>query len=342
MNSSAFPAQFPGPPRFVATASEHAKISFMRTDQPFSSLQSSGLEAYLAAIRRLPVLSAEDLEETCRRAAAGDRKAQEQIVLAHLGLVVRLAFFYSGYGLPLADLVAEGNLGLLRAAELFDPRFRTPFSVYASVWIKQRLHRAITAQARVVRIPVWRSQRLRKLDRLHADLSLELGRDADLADLAGRLGISEGEVARMASDRIRMEDLENVPEALLAAEDSHPTKRLSGEELREEIIACLQGLDDTELQIVARKFGLLDREPESYREMAPRFGRSREWIRRIGESALAKLRSSLAAAGNLPRAVVEARRKKARARLRALSAKAGTRMSVFQMMLMQWLEPLIL
>ncbi len=289
-----------------------------------------------------PPLTDEEAAKIFQSARQGDAAARERIVLAHLGLVTRIAFQYSGFGLPLADLISEGNLGLLRAAELFDPRFGVAFSTYASVWIKQRMHRAITAQARAVRIPVWRSQRLRKLDRLHAELNAELGRHADWADLAERLGLEEGVVERMANERLSVENLDEVSEGALPDPGNHPAQEMARRELLEEVAACLHGLDDTELQIVARKFGLLDEAPESYREMASRFGRSREWIRRIGEGAVAKLRASLATIGNVPRGLVAARRRQARERLRELAEKSGApaRMSIFQMVLMQVLEPL--
>lgn len=311
--------------------------------RPFTSLQSEGLERYLSEVRELPHLTKDEEQEVFLAAMGGDQDARERIVLAHLGLVTRIAFQYAGYGLPMADLVSEGNLGLLRAAELFNPQFGIAFSTYAAVWIKQRMHRAITAQAHAVRIPVWRSQRLRKLDRLHDELNAELGRDAELTDLADRLGVAEDAIERMAKDRLTVEGLEEAPEAALQADIPHPAQQLSRQELLEEVAACLSGLDDTELQIVARKFGLLDEVPESYREMAPHFGKSREWIRRIGEGAMAKLRSSFDTVGNVPRALVAARHRKAQERLRELATKAGApaKMSVFQMVLMQWLEPLI-
>lgn len=312
------------------------------TARPFAQLESGSLETYLAEIQRLPALPAQEATEIYRRAAEGDIASRERIVLAHLSLVVRLAFRYSGYGLPMADLVSEGNLGLLRAAELFDPRHGLAFSTYAGVWIKQRIHRAITSQARAVRIPVWRSQRLRKLARLHEELNAELGRDTELTDLAGRLGIPPDAVERIAAERLTIESLAEAGD--LPAGDPHPAQRLSGEELHEEIAACLQGLDDTELQIVARKFGLLNEEPESYREMAPRFGRSREWIRRMGEHALAKLKSSLKTAGSLPRALIASRKRKVADRLKKLSRESRevpAKLSVWNMALMQGLEPLI-
>lgn len=310
--------------------------------------QQVGLEAYLSDIRDLPKLPDTEAAEIFRRAAAGDRAILERIVLANLSLVVGISFKYTGYGLPLTDLISEGNLGLLRAAELFNPKLGVKFSTYASVWIKQRIHRAITAQARVVRIPVWRSQRLRKLDRLHAELNAELGKEAGFSELAERIGLSEESVAELTADRIYVDSLEtgDGPDWMNATVDEEavlPGEQLSKTELMEEITACLDGLDDTELQIVNLKFGLLDKEPVSYREMAPRFGKSREWIRKIGEGALAKIKASLHAAGDMPRVLVEKRQKNVRGRLETLSAKKAEvpKLSLLKMALIQWSEPLI-
>src|SRR5436190_24052208 len=146
------------------------------------------LDTYLREVAAMPQLSDEEAVAIGARACAGDAVAQRQLVEANLRLVVRIAHQYSGLGLPLADIISEGNIGLLRAAELYNPKFGTKFTTYASVWIKQRIHRAITKQARSVRIPVWRSQRLRKLARLNDALSSELGRPASSDDLAERLG----------------------------------------------------------------------------------------------------------------------------------------------------------
>ena len=118
----------------------------------------SALDAYLREINTIPMLDEEELAEAGKRASKGDVAAQEQLVRTHLRLVVSIAHQYAGYGLPLADIVAEGNIALIRAAELYNPKFGTKFTTYASVWIKQRIHRAITKLARAVRIPVWRSR----------------------------------------------------------------------------------------------------------------------------------------------------------------------------------------
>ncbi len=311
--------------------------------------RQDGIEIYLRELQQFTPLSEEEAPELFRLASTGDAVAQERILLAHLSLVTRIAYKYTGYGLPLADLISEGNLGLLRAVELYDSSFGVAFSTYAGVWIKQRIHRAITAQAQVVRIPVWRSQRLRKLDRLHEELNSELGRDSTLTDLADRIGLSSRDLESIAADRVQVNSLDVTDESGALTLDlpddaASPGDLLSHTELHEEIISALDGLDDTELQILSLKFGLMNEKAESYREMAPRFGRSREWIRRMGEQALTKVSSSLRAAGALPRALIQKRRDKTRQRLEALARKRASlpvRVSLFQMVLMQEMTPIL-
>lgn len=308
-------------------------------------LRDDSLERYLADLREIPAIPPDDLSALFSAAAGGDETARERIVLAHLPLVVRIACQYAGYGLPLSDLVSEGNLGLCRAAELFEPRFGVAFSTYAGVWIKQRMHRAITAQAHAVRIPVWRSQRLRRLDRLHEALTAELGREATTGELAERIGLEETRLEEIAADRLAISSLsdpEGANEVLSLPDPAapNPGDRLGTDELREEIIAALHGLTDEELRVIGLKLGLLDDEPLSYREMAPRFGRSREWVRRIGEGALAKAAESLRKAGDLPRRLVRRRRDRAKKRLEALATKTAP-LSLPPAALMPWLEPIL-
>jgi len=222
-------------------------------------------------------------------------------VRGHLRLVVKIARQYIGFGLAISDLVAEGNLGLLRAAEIYDPKFGTRFLTYATVWIRQRIHRAITAQARVVRIPVWRSQRLRKWCRVQEELSAQLGRPAREEEVAGKLGLELNTLWELQGDRIEVismdaytygneEDGKTFAECLADDAAQHPAERLGKEELREEVLACLADLDDREIQVLALKFGLCTANATSSRELGRKLGVSHEWVRRIAELALVKVR----------------------------------------------------
>jgi RNA polymerase primary sigma factor len=287
---------------------------------------SAAMESYLRDLAEMPELGDGEDAALAERAAAGDIGAREQLVKGHLRMVVRIARQYERFGLPLADLVAEGNLGLLRAGELFEPKFGLRFSTYASFWIKQRMQRAITSQARSVRIPVWKSQRLRKLARLHDDLNAELGRDATARELAARLGIPEQDLASIEGDRIEVASLDapvGEGEQSLAGmlkDDSHthPSEGMARAELVDEIIDCLHDLDDRELGILSLKFGLDGGDEESFREMSRRFGLSREWVRQIADGAMAKIKKALSVARRDPGAA--ARRQSVKDRIRRLAA----------------------
>ncbi|MEO8350418.1 MAG: sigma-70 family RNA polymerase sigma factor, partial [Chthoniobacteraceae bacterium] len=158
--------------------------------------------AYQRDLARMPVLTDEEMTVLGQRAVQGDLQAQETLIQANLVLVAKIARRYADFGLPVADVIAEGNLGLVRAAQLYDPKFGTRFTTYAAVWVKQRIHRALTKHARTVRIPVWRSQRLRKLTRCNDALSAELGRTATADELAERLGIWREQIAELEADRV--------------------------------------------------------------------------------------------------------------------------------------------
>jgi RNA polymerase sigma factor (sigma-70 family) len=292
----------------------------------------SALDAYLNDVSRLPLMTDEEAAQAGARACKGEVDAQEQLVKAHLRLVVRIAHHYAGFGLPLADLIAEGNLALMRAAELYNPKFGTKFTTYASVWVKQRIHRAITKQARAVRIPVWRSQRLRKLARLNDQLSAELGRVATEDELAERLGLTAEQMAELQGDRLEVVSLDapaqpgetdgrTLSDTFADESFIDPAARLGREEIIEEIMACLHDLDDRELEILSLKHGFHPHGQLSFRELGRRLGVSHEWVRRIAELAVVKIRRALDGQRGMP---VDQRRRlkdKVLARLKKLAAR---------------------
>lgn len=264
----------------------------------------SALNAYLGDVAHMPIPSETEILALAEKACAGDVDSQEALVKGHLRLVVKIANQYAGFGLPLADLISEGNIGLIRAAELFNPKFGTRFLTYASVWIKQRIHRAITSQAKAVRIPVWRSQRLRKLMRIHDELASQLGRSATHEELAERLGLSPEELAELQGDKIEVLSIDSplngndsgegetrkIADLLPDSGAPLPGAQLTTDEVHSELMACLSDLNDRELQVLSHKFGLKVEEPLSFRELGRRMGVSHEWVRRIAELAIVKVR----------------------------------------------------
>jgi RNA polymerase primary sigma factor len=300
--------------------------------RPSKSARSdwSALDSYLRDVNAQTVPCEEGDVSDRLQAKKPERDRCERLVLANLRLVVRIAREYAGFGLPLADLVAEGNLALIRAAELYDPSFGTKFHNYASVWIRQRIHRAITKQARSVRIPIWRSQRLRKLAKVNDELGVELGHVPSEAELADRLGLSEDDLSDLLADKIEVLSLdaptntddtdagswvERLPDETTPSPDS----AMDGAVLMDEAIASLHELDQRELEIVAMKHGLHPQGEMSYRQLAPTLGVSHEWVRRIAQYALVKARRALESVRGLPAPVREARANGVRARIRAFA-----------------------
>lgn len=305
------------------------RVQTMKSTDNNDSGNWNSLSSYLREISAEPQLSEDELRTTTALAAGGDVAAQERLVRSHLRLVVTLARQYAGYGLPVADLVSEGNIGLIRAAQLYDPKFGTKFSTYAAVWIKQRIHRCITMQARSVRIPVWRSQRLRKVARLNDELSATLGRAPTDGELATRLGVSEEELSEAQGDRLQVSSLD----AAIDPHDSDPLEAihrmadentpdaisaLTQQELHDELVAALHDLDDRELEVVGSKFGLGNQQTRSFREIGRMLGKSHEWIRRIAELAIVKLRRAMESVSSLPGRERQRRRGVVKARLQKL------------------------
>lgn len=263
------------------------------------------LDSYLYEIDSAPLLSPEDEHELADRIAAGDAAARDRMVRANLRLVVNLARRYAGRGLPMEDLIAEGNLGLLRAVEGYDPTAGTRFSTYASFWIKQSIRRALSMTGRVVRLPHYVGGLIAKWRQVTAAMNDELGRAPSEDEVAGRLGLSAGE-RRAVKKGLRVnasfqssDDAEG-PAGLaelvadgraVAADD-----RLALIEDLELAIGSLNRLDEREVTVLRLRFGLGDDEPRTLQEVGERIGCTRERARQIERDALAKLRGCVPAA----------------------------------------------
>jgi RNA polymerase primary sigma factor len=263
----------------------------------------SSLQAYLDSIGRYPLLTSEEEVKLAKRIKKGDRAAREQMVAANLRLVVKIAKEYNGYGLPLEDLISEGNIGLVRAVEKFDPKHGTKFSTYASWWIKQAVRRAIANQSKTIRVPVHVADKIQKLRRMGHRLTEELGREPDDAELAEELEISESKVAQLRCAGLQPLSLD----AAVGTEDEtatlaeiigdenavDPSKKLTDENMQETVMAALSVLNERELKIISLRFGLDGQKELTLADIGKKFKVTRERIRQLQNSALSKLQKRI-------------------------------------------------
>jgi RNA polymerase primary sigma factor len=248
------------------------------------------LEFYLRGIDVTEMLSRREECELAARIAEGDPIARDHMVRANLRLVVHIAKAYRGRGLPLEDLVAEGNLGLIRAAEDFDGRIGARFSTYASHWIKQSIRAALCNRAAMIRLPVHAGQLLSQWRRAAAALERRLGREPSFDDIAGSMGLAEGQ-RRTIEQALRTRRLSGAGEEQLETADPavRGTEAMEESEEREDLRRRLMRLDTTERSIIALRYGLDGGEPMTLREIGQRLGYTREWVRKIEVRALKAL-----------------------------------------------------
>lgn len=259
----------------------------------------NSLQAYLDSIGRYTLLTAEDEVRLARRIRKGDKKAKDLMTASNLRLVVKIAKEYNGYGLPLGDLISEGNIGLMRAVEKFDPKHGTKFSTYASWWIKQAVRRAIANQSKTIRVPVHVADKIQKMRRMGHRLAEELGREPDDAELAEELAVSVSKVSQWRTAGLQPlsldasagpdEDTPSLGEVIgdQAAED--PAKRLTDENMYDTVSAALSVLNERELQIISLRFGLDGNKELTLADIGKKFRVTRERIRQLQNSALSKL-----------------------------------------------------
>ena len=260
------------------------------------------LDLYLNEIGRVPLLTHAELLELAMRHGAGDADARRRIILANLRLVVYVARPYRTRGLPMLDLIEEGNLGLIAAVDRFEPERGLRFSTYATIWIRQAILRGIAEQARSVRIPVQMFQQMHRYLRAERLLRARLGGEPALAELARELGISSGRVERLAALAASLKSLDDSTgvEAFdqLSAEDLGEPP-LSVEQLvdrqlqHEQLDRLLRGLGPREEQILRIRYGFHDGVGRTLAQTGEHFGITRERVRQIESRALGKLRDAL-------------------------------------------------
>ena len=257
---------------------------------------------YLREIGKIPLLSAEEELKLAHEVVAGDQKAKDKMAEANMRLVVSIAKRYSGRGLDFLDLIQEGNTGLLRAVEKFDPDKGFKFSTYATWWIRQAITRAIADQARTIRIPVHMVETINKLLRTQRRMTQELNREPTIEELAKELEMEPEKVEyviKIKQDITSLdagvgrdgEDEDSTLGEFIEDEDSQtPEESATSQLLKEQVQSVLSTLSDREQKIIKMRFGLENGKSHTLEEVGQEFAVTRERIRQIEAKALAKLR----------------------------------------------------
>lgn len=270
-------------------------------DQTYlDDIADDSVRLYLREIGKIPLLSAEEELELAHRVVAGDKDAKDKMAEANMRLVVSIAKRYVGRGLDLLDLIQEGNTGLLRAVEKFDPDKGFKFSTYATWWIRQAITRAIADQARTIRIPVHMVETINKLLRTQRRLTQELNREPTNDEIAKAMDLEVDKVEHIMKIKqdissldasIRDDEEESVLADFIEDEEAvSPEQSATTQLLKEQVKGMLGALTEREQKILKLRFGLEDGKQHTLEEVGQEFSVTRERIRQIEAKALAKLR----------------------------------------------------
>jgi len=269
----------------------------------FADENDSGIKIYLREIGLTPLLTREEEVKLARRIKKGDQAARQHMIKANLRLVVKIAHDYSNLGLPLLDLISEGNIGLMKAVERFDPKKGGKLSTYAAWWIKQSIKRALANQSKTIRLPVHLVDKIARMRRISTQLAEEFGREPTDEELAEELNISAAKVAQLRTAAIRPASLD----AAVGGEDdsvslgdligdesaTDPHQMLSDKNLKGSIGDVMHILDERELKIITARFGLDGKRELTLEEVGKKFKVTRERIRQLQNIALKKLKRAL-------------------------------------------------
>ncbi len=257
------------------------------------------LQLYLREIGKTPLLTREQENKLAAQVQRGSKRAREQMIKANLRLVVKISHDYANFGMPLLDLINEGNIGLMKAVERFNPRKGAKLSTYAALWIKQSIRRALSNQSKTIRLPVHIVDKVHKMNRDVQKLTERLGREPNDAELAKSLDISTAKVASLRKLGVSPISLD----APIGDEDDSrfgdivqdegamtPYELLRVKTMRQEIREHVKYLDPREAEILTLRFGLDGQSPRTLEQVGTRFKVTRERVRQIQEIALRKLR----------------------------------------------------
>jgi RNA polymerase primary sigma factor len=272
------------------------------TRRKSSTAVQTPLETYLREINETALLTADDEQVLALAIGRGDTRARDRMVRANLRLVVNIARGYTGKGLNLQDLIEEGNLGLLRAVEGFDPAMGTRFSTYASYWIKQSIKRALINSAKTIRIPAYMVELLSKWRRATARLTEELGRTPTPEEIARVLGLQRKKLPiikkaiRIYNSTPQTDQTEagwSLGEMIMDENLKTPEDEMLAQDNLSHVLRMLKTMDAREATVLRMRFGLDDQEPRTLKEIGESLGLTRERVRQIETEALGKLAAGL-------------------------------------------------
>ena len=286
----------------LQVASELEEIKKARKKRTSSSSLQSPLETYLREINETALLNAQEEKDLARAIAKGDVRARDRMVRANLRLVVNIARGYTGKGLGLQDLIEEGNLGLLRAVEGFDPDVGTRFSTYASYWIKQSIKRSLINSAKTIRIPAYMVELLSKWRRASVRLADELRRNPTPEEVARLLGLPKRklpiikkaiQIYNSTPQTDQSDSGWSLSEMVTDDRTRNPADTLLENDVLRHVKSMLGDLSEREASVLKMRFGLENTEPHTLKEIGEQLGLTRERVRQIETEALKKLGEGL-------------------------------------------------
>ncbi len=274
-----------------------------RDVRDLNSTEKSAIKLYLGEIGRISLLKPAEEVELARRIKIGDDEARIEMIQANLRLVVKIAHDYSNFGLPLLDLISEGNIGLIKAVERFDPEKGGKLSTYAAWWIKQSIKRALANQSKTIRLPVHLVDKIAKMRKIALLLSEELGREPTDDETAFEMGLPASKIAHLRSVSVRPTSLDapvgegdNTEFGELVGDENapNPFDHLRSKTLIGDIKAMVEQLSPREGEIIRLRFGLNGDRPKTLEEVGDIFNITRERVRQLQNMALSKMRKILA------------------------------------------------
>ena len=275
---------------------EHEAVTDVRE---LPSTDRNVMRTYMQEIGKTALLTKDEEVELAERIKKGDIKARDQMISANLRLVVKIAYDYNNFGLPLLDLISEGNIGLVKAVERFDPSKGGKLSTYAAWWIKQSIKRALANQSKTIRLPVHLVDRIAKMRKVTAKLADELDREPSDEEIAYTMGMPVNKVAHLKSVSVRPASLDapvgedgdtTFGELVGDENEASPLDNLEEKSISNGIKSVIDRLEDREAEIIQLRFGLDGNHPLTLEEVGEKFEITRERVRQIQNIAIHKMR----------------------------------------------------